>query len=112
MDIIFSTTKLEKESNDSKLLQRRHGTERAKRLRRRLDELRAANNLEEMRFLQGARCHELIGNRAGQLSLDLDHPYRLILLPAHDPVPTKEDGGLDWKKITAVQILEITDTHE
>lgn len=112
MDIIFSTKKLEKECNDSRLLQKKHGTERAKRLRRRLDELRAANNLEEMRFLPQARAHELHGDRAGQISLDLDHPYRMIIEPAHDPIPSKEDGGLDWMKVTIVLILEIVDTHD
>ena len=112
MDIIFSTANLKKECCDSKLLQRRHGPERAQRIRRRLDELRAANNLEEMRFLPQARCHELHGDRAGQISLDLDHPYRLIIVPAHDPVPVRDDGGLDWLQITAVRILEITNTHE
>jgi hypothetical protein len=41
----------------------------------------------------------------------LDHPYRLIFIPADDPIPTKDDGGLDWSKVTAVEILEIADTH-
>jgi proteic killer suppression protein len=111
VDIIFKTSKLEKECNDSRLSRKKHGTERADRLRRRLDELRAANNLEEIRSLPQARAHELIGDRAGQISLDLDHPYRLIIEPAHDPIPAKEDGGLDWQKVTAVRVLEIADTH-
>jgi len=51
-------------------------------------------------------------DRAGQLSLDLDGPYRLIFKPAHDPVPAKPDGGLDWSGVTAVSILEVRDTHE
>lgn len=111
VDIIFRTGKLEKECNDSRLSRKKHGKERSDRLRRRLDELRAANNLEEMRTLPQARAHELVGDRAGQISLDLDHPYRLIIEPAHDPIPVKEDGGLDWQNITAVRVLEIADTH-
>jgi proteic killer suppression protein len=55
--------------------------------------------------------HELKGNRKGQLSLDLDHPYRLIFIPDHDPVPSTEDGGMDWGRVTAVKILGIEDTH-
>lgn len=80
-------------------------------MQRRLDDLRAAANLEVMRTLPG-RCHELTGDRAGQLSLDLDHPSRLIFIPANDPIPRKEDGGLDWSKVTEVKILAIEDTHE
>lgn len=85
--------------------------QRAKLIRRRLDDLRAAANLEVMRNLPG-RCHELKGDRAGQLSLDLDGPYRLIFCPEHDPVPIKNDGGLDWSQVTTVVMIEVVDTHD
>ncbi len=58
------------------------------------------------------RCHELTGDRGGQLSIDLDHPYRLIFIPDHDPIPTRTEGGLDWNRVTRILILEIADTHE
>ena len=45
-------------------------------------------------------------------SANLDHPYRLIFRPAEEPVPVKEDGGLDWARVTAVVIIGIEDTHE
>ena len=61
--------------------------------------------------LPQARCHEMSGNRKGQLSLDLKHPYRLLLEPADDPAPRKPDGGLDWEQVTAVRIVEVEDTH-
>jgi len=86
------------------------GPERARRLKRRLDDLRAAPNLETMRQLPG-RCHELTGDRKGQITIDLDGPYRLIFEPAENPPPIKEAGGLDWEKVTAVLILAVEDTH-
>jgi len=61
--------------------------------------------------MRPARCHELTGDRKGQLSVDLKHPYRLIFEPNNDPRPSKPDGGLDWAMVSAVRILEITDTH-
>lgn len=112
MDILFSSTKLEKEFNDINLLQRRHGPRRAKLIRRRLDDLRAADSLFLLRQLPAARCHELKGDRAVQLSVDLDHPYRLIFVPYNNPVPKKPDGGLDWTKITKIMIVGVEDTHE
>ena len=111
VDITFKSKAFKRECNTHKLLVRRHGPDRAKRIRRRLDDLRAANILEDMRNLPG-RCHELRGSRAGQLSLDLDHPYRLIFTTANDPVPRKADGGLDWTRINAVLILGVEDTNE
>ncbi|MBI5098423.1 MAG: killer suppression protein [Nitrospirae bacterium] len=62
--------------------------------------------------LPQARCHELKGNRKGQLSVDLDHPYRLIFEPANNPIPEKSDGGLEWNNVTKVRIIGMEDTHE
>lgn len=112
MDILFKTKKLQKECNVHRDLVRAHGPQRAKLIRRRLDELRAAASLQDMRHLAQARCHELKGNRAGQLSVDLDHPYRLIFHPAIEPLPYKPDGGLDWSKVTVIEIIGVEDTHE
>jgi proteic killer suppression protein len=64
-----------------------------------------------MRNLPG-RCHELRGKSPAELSLDLDGPYRLIFEPADDPVPVKDDGGLDWTKVQGVTVLRVEDTHE
>ena len=112
MVILFKTAKLRKECNDENLMTRRFGTNRARLLKRRLTELAAANALEELRNLPQARCHELKGNLKGCLSVDLAHPYRLIFEPANNPVPKKPDGGLEWKKVTAITIVGLEDTHE
>ena len=110
MDIVFRTKKLRKQCTDTKEMVRTYGPKQARRLRQRLDDLRAAEFLEVMRVLPG-RCHELKADRALQLSVDLEHPYRLVFEQAHDEVPRKEDGGLDWSLVTAIRVLEITDTH-
>jgi len=111
MEIQFPISDDPQDWNDSKRLVRRHNLQRAKLIRRRLDDLRAARTLEVMRNLPG-RCHELKGDRAGQLSIDLDGPYRLLFMPAHNPLPNKPDGGLDWAQITVVLLVGVVNTHE
>lgn len=74
-------------------------------------ELRAADTLADIGTLPPARCHQLSGDRAGQFAVDVQHPFRLIFESAHDPVPRKEDGGIDLTRVTAVRILEVTDYH-
>jgi len=111
VDIQFESDDLEKDCNEFKRLVGKHNVQRAKLIRRRLDDLRAAPNLQAMRGLPG-RCHELTGDLAGQLTVDLDGPYRLAFRPAHNPVPLNEDGGLDWAKVTAIVVLEVVDTHD
>jgi proteic killer suppression protein len=110
MEILFATGE-EADWNDSKRLIRKYGPQRAKLIRRRLDDLKAAPTLQVMRGLPG-RCHELSGNYKDHLSVDLDGPYRLIFKPAHDPLPRKADGGLDWQQVTAIVILRVDNTHE
>lgn len=111
MDIVFRSRKLENQCNDDTEARRTWGAEEARRLRRRLDDLAAAENLGVMRTLPG-RPHELKGDRSGQISIDLWHPYRLIVEPADDPSPRKPDGGLDWDLVTTVRILGIENTHD
>ncbi len=73
--------------------------------------MRAAANLGVLRPPFPGRCHELKGNRAGQLSIDLLHPHRLVFVPSSNPPPTSEESGLDWDQVTAVTIVAIEDTH-
>lgn len=110
MDILFRTGKLREQCSDSKHSARIWGTEQARKIGQRLDELRAAPHLGVMRALPG-RCHELRGERSGQLSVDLAGPYRLVFEAADEPLPIKGDGGLDWDRVTAIRILEVADTH-
>ena len=74
-------------------------------------ELKAADTLADISRLPPARCHELTGNRAGQLSVDLEHPYRLLFIVANNPYPERISGGLDWEGATEIEIIAIADTH-
>ena len=111
MDINFRNNKLLKCANQERYAQKELGMDRAKKFLKRLLELQAASCLEDVRQLPQAKFHPLVGDRLGQISCALDHPYRLILTPNHNPLPRLEDGGLDWNQITAVTIQEIVDYH-
>jgi len=111
MDILFKTDKLAKRCNNTGLRLKECGEQRAKLIGRRLDQLHAAVVLQDLWNAPG-RCHELKEDRDGELTLDLDGPYRLVFEVADDPVPRKADGGLDWTGVTAVRILGMENTHE
>lgn len=114
MDITFRNKKLEKFFNEGAQLEAAHGKKRAKKIRIRMNELRAADSLMDFwpPMSGPGRCHELTeGKRNRQLSVDLDHPYRLIFVPNHNPVPKRDDGGLDWTQVVAVKIIGVEDTH-
>jgi proteic killer suppression protein len=114
LDITFKNKRLEKTFNEDAQLIKKHGSKRAKKIRIRMAELRAAQSLMDFWPPKSgpSRCHELKGHRnPRKLTVDLDHPYRLVFTPDHDPVPIYDDGGLDWAQVTAIMILGVEDTH-
>ncbi len=111
MIILFADNRLEREFNSATLLQKRHGAVRARTIQRRLAQLAAADVLEDLRHLPG-RCHELTGDLASLLALDLDGPYRLLFEPADEPIPHKPDGGVDWTRVAAIRIVGVENYHD
>ena len=113
MRISFADSKLEKICSDTASMRKRFGTEQSKKLQLRLAVLLAADSLQVFAppYRKPERCHELLGGRSGQLSMDLAQPYRLIFIPDHDTIFRTTDGGLDWRQIRAIKLIEIVDTH-
>ena len=114
MLIYFKNRKLEKNFTEEDKLVRTYGTLRAEKIRERMTVLDVADSLKDFSppNSKPERCHELTkGQRKGQLSMDLDHPFRLIFIPDHDPTPKLPDGGLDWSRVTAIKILGVENTH-
>ena len=110
MNITFKQKKLREYANNDRLAVQKLGVRRAKLFKVRLDDLRAATTLEDIRHLPG-HFHELVGNRKGQWACDLDQPYRLIFEPHELPVPVNEHGQYIWFEIKGIEVIEIEDYH-
>jgi plasmid maintenance system killer protein len=110
VDITYVSNKLKKQLADPKEVARRYG-QLARKINQRHEELKSADNLSILRLFPAAGCHELTGDKKGCLAVNVSGNYRLIFKPNHDPLPCKEDGGLNWEKVTAVTIVEIDDYH-
>jgi len=107
VNITYRTNKLKKEAEDLKALFKAYGTI-AKQINMRLADLKAASNLEVIGKIPGARCHQLSGkNYKGYLAVNITGNRRLIFKPNHEPLPTKEAGGLDWSQVTEITIEEL-----
>jgi proteic killer suppression protein len=111
MLIFFRSKKLQKICSQQREMQKQRGPGMARKLQQRMMELKAAETLADISHLPPPRCHELTCNRGGQFSVDLEHPYRLLFIPAHNPVPHREGGGIDLEQVTEIEIIDIEDTH-
>jgi len=96
--------------NDEKSLRRKYGQLTAK-IQQRMSELQAASSLSIIFQYPPAHCHELKGSDKGKFAVNVSGNYRLIFRPCDEPIPTKEDGGIDLTKVTEVCILEVVDYH-
>lgn len=110
MDIRFGDRKLKKFANSDRDGQKKLGQKRFKLYKKRLDQIKAAKSLEDLRYAPG-RFHELTGNLKGQWACDLDHPYRLLFTPQENPIPTDAHGKFIWVQILGVEIINIQDYH-
>ena len=77
------------------------GARMARKIIQRINELQAADNPQHLP--RNARFHEHNGKRKGLFSVDLVHPFRLIVLPTCEYVT--------WVEITSIQIYEVMDPH-
>jgi proteic killer suppression protein len=110
VNITFRHQKFEKLVNDDRKLYKELGKIRADKLKQRLDDMRAAATLDDVRHLPG-KYHELVGDRKGQWACDLDQPYRLIFQPHEDPIPMNDHGQYDWSNIQGIEVIEIVNYH-
>lgn len=109
MVILFLNAQLQKLCSEEKLAQRSFGQDSARKLRARLMNLVHAANVGE---LVVGSPHPLVRDRLGQYSLALAGAHRLVFEPAHDVVPRRPDGGIDWPAVTHVRIVYIGDYHD
>ena len=111
MEIVFRTRKLAKTFNSLNMLQRAYGDRMARTIAMRIALLNAARTLSMVPFRPPVRRHQLRGDRDEQYAVDLVHPYRLVFEPAHEPLPRRDDSGVDTDRVTAIRIVEVIDYH-
>ncbi len=111
MKIDFLSTKDKAFFENSKQVAKTYGPESDKKFKIRMDDLDAARSMEDMRNLSG-HWEELKKDRAGQFSARLHGGWRLIVKPQKQPPAIKSDGGLDWRAIDSIYIVEVVDYHD
>ncbi len=112
MEISFDNKRTRKLLESEKDLRRTFGAKVAKAVMKIMALLRAVDNLFELRQWKSVRIHELKRERVGQFAVSIKEGNRLLLVPDHDPVPTRSDGRVDWNKIRRITIVGIVDYHD
>ncbi|MBQ0064642.1 MAG: type II toxin-antitoxin system RelE/ParE family toxin [Firmicutes bacterium] len=98
MKIEYNSRNIEKICTNASAAEKKYGSEMAKKIQLRIDQIRASDSVEQMIQFHIGRCHPLTGNRKNQYAVDLVHPQRLVFKKIGD-------------EIQIVNILEIIDYH-
>jgi proteic killer suppression protein len=109
MEFSFKDKKLRELCEGRGVAERKLGAPCARKLRARLADLEAAGSVSG---LPAGRPHALSGDREGQFSVALEGGMRLVFEPNHNPTPLRDDGGIDWPRVTRVRIIFVGDYHD
>lgn len=101
MEVAFKNKKDEDLYRSKRLLVRLYGERMALKIIQRIGELQAALTPQDLP--SNARFHVHRGRRQGLYSVDLIHPYRLIVRPLGE--------YSSWVEIAVVEIYEVLDPH-
>ena len=104
MNVDFKSNKLQKQLTIPSEIKKTFGVN-AERVSQRMDDIKAANNLQVLCSIPKANCHPLSGNRIGEWAIDISANHRMIFIITNNPIPKQEDGGIDRIQVTDIKII-------
>ncbi len=78
MDVEYKNKSIEKVCTDASISGKKYGNDNAEKIQLRIDQIKAAESVEQMMQFHIGRCHPLKYDRKGQYAVDLIHPKRLV----------------------------------
>jgi proteic killer suppression protein len=105
----FSTKALRSLCECQARAERELGFKVAKKLRERIADIRAAENVTD---LVAGRPREIEGGRLPNYSINLADGYRIVLCPNHNEIPLTKSRRIDWSKVSRVRIHKIEVAHD
>ncbi len=111
MEITFGTSRLAKLLNSEEELTKKYGNNMGRKIRRRMKVMEKAPTLNDVPHTPPERRHGLGGDRAGQFSVTIEGKERIVFVPANEPLPEHERGGVDITRVTKIEIIEVGDYH-
>lgn len=108
IEVAFRTKAMRDACESGELMEKKFGAEVAGVLKRRLSDLRAANSISDLFFLDPK---PVPGTRGRAMSVELSQGHRLVFQANHARNPTLPDGSTDWSRVSRVQVLRIEKPH-
>lgn len=110
MNIKYKSSGLRKQLENATEIKKAFGVN-AKRVATRMADIIASPNLAILIQIKAANCHPLTGDKKGEWAVDISANHRMIFEIDHDPIPIKQDGGVECILVTDIRILSTKDYH-
>lgn len=110
MELVYKNEKLKRlceDANYNKVLIKSFGVEVAKKLPRRIMELKAFECLNDVPVCLPFRRHKLTGNLKGNFAINITDQFRLIFRPQNNNIVIE-----DLRHIKYIEIMEVSKHYE
>ena len=111
MDVSFKNKKTKKVFASESSLSKEYGNVLGGRVFDLLPSMQKFQCLADVPRRSPFFCHQLKENRDEQFAVRVDNRYRLVFEVGHDPIPRKDDGGIDLEAVTEIVVVEVVDYH-
>lgn len=78
MEIQYKNDKIRKLCTNPDVARKKYSEKMARKIHQRIDQLSAADTVEELIQFHIGRCHRLVGDREGQYAMALEQGNRLV----------------------------------
>ena len=112
MKIEYKNERLKTLLQSEKQIVRKYGTQIAESITLRLRGLSECDSLADVPVGKPERCHELQGKWKRHFAVNLAKGRRLIFKVGQEPIPIKEDGGINKSEVFEIQIMEVSDHYK
>ena len=110
MKLEFKTNKLKKHCENPPEAQKKYGKQIGIKLTQRVNELKAASNLNDIAKMSAINgFHELGGDRKEEFAVTLIHPHRLVFTAKIDDESNLEN--ITYNDMKVLRIEEVIDYH-
>ncbi|RKT74403.1 proteic killer suppression protein [Saccharothrix variisporea] len=109
MEVGFASLRMAKTCSSPAQTRRQWGSEGARKIRLRLDQMIAASSLAELVSLPQVRWGPLVTGADERFVLDLGGGRQMVVFVDDAPAPRRADGTIDLERVERLLVVEITE---
>jgi hypothetical protein len=109
VEIAFAKKSLRQLCESERTARRSLGARVSEKLKARLADFQAANFVTD---IIAGRPREFVGDRTGQVAVDLVDGFQLVFCSNHSDIPLINRTQVDWSRVSRIKIMDIESDND